>query len=343
VSPLHPFGRTGTIDDRPTTIAAGTASGARRTARRHARREARRDGRDDSGLTLVELLVSFSVLSILLALVATSLSTYLTAGNTVLSSYNAIDSLLPTSVTIQRLVRSEVEPAPTPVLATQVASPMCPLLNAPCPPFVVATGSTPASTASTATFYANVGAVRNSSGALANNGPAKIVMSASTPGPSGCTARTCTSDFTVTQQGPDPSSCPTSATDTKHCTYTTMPVATLVDLKNVINGVAGTNLKYASTPIFTYNTLDPYSAAYVAGVNYAPNYTGLFLTSACLAPTVVTVNGVSTTTASNCPADNIESVGVDLMVRVSATAMQENSFVVYRLSSTSNLYTPPVG
>jgi len=291
----------------------------------------------------VELLVSFAVLSVLLTLVALALSTYLTAGNTVLSSYNAIDGLLPTSVTIQRLVRSEVEPAPTPVVAAQVSSPMCPLLNAPCPAFAVATGATPASTASSTTFYANVGAVRNSSGTLVNNGPAKIVMSAGTPTPSGCTVLTCVSDFTVTQQGPAANSCPTSATDTKHCTYISMPVTTLIDLKNVVNGVAGTNLKYASTPIFTYNTLDPYSAAYVAGVNYAPNYTGLFLTSVCLAPTVATINGVPTDTASNCPADNVESVGVDLMVRVSASAVQENSFVVYRLSSTSYLYTPPVG
>ena len=343
MSPLHPFHRAGTTGALPTTTAVGTASAARRAVRRHALRQARREGRDDSGLTLVELLVSFAVLSVLLTLVALALSTYLTAGNTVLSSYNAIDGLLPTSVTIQRLVRSEVEPAPTPVVAAQVSSPMCPLLNAPCPAFAVATGATPASTASSTTFYANVGAVRNSSGTLVNNGPAKIVMSAGTPTPSGCTVLTCVSDFTVTQQGPDANSCPTSATDTKHCTYISMPVTTLIDLKNVVNGVAGTNLKYASTPIFTYNTLDPYSAAYVAGVNYAPNYTGLFLTSVCLAPTVTQVNGVSTDTASNCPADNVESVGVDLMVRVSASAVQENSFVVYRLSSTSYLYTPPVG
>ena len=300
-----------------------------RRARQH--RKARgSDALGDEGLTLVELLVAFTALIVLLTIVGTALTTYLTAGNTVLSSYSAVDNLLPSSIVIQRLIRSEVEPAPTPTVAGQVSSPMCPTLNAPCPAFVLGSGS-PVSSAYSTTFYANVGAIKGN-----NYGPAKIVMSSSAPAPSGCTVATCTSQFTVTQQAPDANSCPFTITSTNHCTYTTAPVMTLASVNNVINGQTG--LKYASTPIFAYNTLDPYSATYVAG---AP--TAGFVTGSCLAPTITTVNGIPTTTASNCPADNIQSIAVDLNVRVNATAFQENYFVVFRLSSFSYLYSPIVG
>jgi hypothetical protein len=39
----------------------------------------------------------------------------------------------------------------------------------------------------------------------------------------------------------------------------------------------------------------------------------------------------------------VQSVGVDLQVAVAGTTIQENSFVVYRLSSASFLYSPLVG
>ena len=71
-----------------------------------------------------------------------------------------------------------------------------------------------------------------------------------------------------------------------------------------------------------------------------------FATSQCLAPTVTTINGVPTDTASNCPADNIQSVRVDLQVLQPDSrteAYQENSFTVYRLSSSSYLYRANLG
>jgi hypothetical protein len=261
--------------------------------------------------------------------VGTVITSYMSVSDKVLSSNNTNDAILPTSIIIQRLIRSEVEPAPTPTAANQVTSPMCPVLNAPCPAFVLGSQGT-----TSTTFYANVGTLTVAG--VARRGPAKIVMSATTP----TECATChyyTSIFTVTEQAPDLNSCPFSTSSTLHCTYTTAPLTELVNLSGVVNGQA--NLLNPSTPIFTYNTLDPYSAAYVPGnTNFA--------VSQCQPPTITTVNGIPTPTASNCPADNIQSVGVDLQVvraGLSTETYQENAFTVYRLSSASYLYSANLG
>jgi hypothetical protein len=284
---------------------------------------------DDQGLSLVELLVAFAALLILFGIVASAITTYLAVSNKVIASYNTNDEILPTSIIIQRLIRSQVEPAPIPTASAQVDAPQCPVLNAPCPAFVLGSVGT-----TSTTFYANVGTL--TVGGTAHPGPARIVMSASTPVKcTGCNYYA--SQFTVTEQAPDLNSCPFSASSTLHCTYTTAPLVELVDLNGVINGQA--NLLNPSTPIFTYNTLDPYSATYVPGNTN-------FSTSQCQPPTVTTVNGIPTTTASNCPADNIQSVGVDLQVVQAGSqseSYQENSFTVYRLSSASYLYRANLG
>jgi hypothetical protein len=285
--------------------------------------------RDDQGLTLVELLVAFAALLVLFGIVASAMTSYMAVSNKVIGSYNTNDEILPTSIVLQRLIRSQVEPAPIPTASNQVASPQCPVLNAPCPAFVLGSVGT-----TSTTFYANVGTLTVSG--TARPGPAKIVMSASTPTQCG-NCKYYTSAFTVTEQAPDLNSCPFSTSSTLHCTYTTAPLTTLVDVSGVVNGQA--NLLNPSTPIFTYNTLDPYSAVYVPGnTNFA--------VSQCQPPTVTTVNGIPTTTASNCPADNIQSVNVDLQVLQSGSqteTYQENSFTVYRLSSASYLYRTNLG
>ncbi len=156
-------------------------------------RARRAEGSGDEGLTLVELMVAFACLIILITLAASALTTYLTAGTTVISSYSATDTLLPSSITIQRLIRSEVEPGPT--LASGGTYP-CGGVNVPCPAFL--TGSV--GTYST-TFYANIGDP---------NGPAKIVMSESTPTTCG-NCKFYTSVFTVMQYRGMPE------TDSGHC------------------------------------------------------------------------------------------------------------------------------
>ena len=97
------------------------------------RRDRRHQGFDEQGLTLVELLVAFAALIVLLTLVGTTLSTYVNAGTTVTSTYAATDQILPSSIIIQRLLRSQVEPAPT--LTTTVAG-ACGAANVPCPAFL---------------------------------------------------------------------------------------------------------------------------------------------------------------------------------------------------------------
>ncbi len=72
-----------------------------------------RPGRDD-GLTLVELLVAFAALMVLFTVAGTVLTTYVSTGTSVISNYTSTDELLPGSIIIQRLIRSEVEPAPAP-------------------------------------------------------------------------------------------------------------------------------------------------------------------------------------------------------------------------------------
>jgi hypothetical protein len=315
----------------------GIGSGSDEARRNVAlRREARRRGeRDDDGLTLVELLVAFAALMILLTMVGTAISTYLSVGTNVVSSYQATDQLLPSSITIQRLIRSQVEPAPTPTTATS-----CAAANAPCPPFL--TGSV--GTYST-TFYANIGDP---------NGPAKIVMG-TTGAPTKCAGcKFYSTIFQVTQYPACPNppasnvlagctsstpACPFTVISTATCTWSTSGKV-LVNVTGVVNGP--TYLTNATQPtIFTYNTLDPYSTAYTAGAGGTPNaVTGLLPGfNSCAAPTLTGGNPSS----SNCPPDMVQSVGVDLQVDVAGTTIQENSFVVYRLSSASYLYSPLVG
>ena len=64
-----------------------------------------------------------------------------------------------------------------------------------------------------------------------------------------------------------------------------------------------------------------------------------FAAGTCAAPTLTSGQPSS----SNCLADTIQSIGVDLQVHVQGAPIQENSFIVYRLSSASYLYSPLVG
>jgi hypothetical protein len=253
--------------------------------------------RGDDGLTLVELLVAFTTLLVLFAVVTPALTTYLGAGNQVISTYTDTDQLAPNLMILARLIRSEVEPAP--VSGTGV----------PTPPFVPANISTVG-----ATFYANIGNA---------NGPGKIVMASSTPTKcSGC--RYYTSDFTLTEYPPNAGTCPGVSAGTA-CTWSTAGDQ-LINLANVVNGQ--TNLPQASTPIFTYNTLNPTTTLY--------------------SPATPIANFASCT-AATCLADNVQSVEIDLQVETpgsnpsDTTPYEENDFVVYRLSSSSYLYNALVG
>jgi hypothetical protein len=229
-----------------------------------------------------------------------------------------------------------VEPAPS------VAN-SCSGASIPCPPFQVGSVGT-----SSNIFYANIGDP---------NGPAKIVMANSTP-TKASGSKFYSSVFTVTQYQACPNppannvlagctsttpACPFSVTSTATCTWSTTGKV-LVDISGVVNTTGNAYLTSATQPtIFTYNTLDPYAvpSVYVANAGGTPSpSTGILPNfSSCAAPTLTNGNPSS----SNCPADMIQSIGVDLQVDEPGTAVQENSFVTYRLSSSSYLYSPLVG
>ncbi len=276
----------------------------------------RRRHRDDHGLTLVELLVAFAALLVLMTIAGTAITTYLSAGNTVISSYSATDELLPSSIVIQRLIRSEVEPAPTPATGVPVPAFL---------PGSLGTYST--------TFYANVGSSQRTGQDRHVRGHPHQVL-----------------DVQVLHvdlhghQYSAVSGCPFSVTSASTCTWSTNGIE-LVSIPNVVNGAnraLTTPLPDSGKPIFTYNTLDPYSTAYVPGDGGTPSATtGILPTfSTCAAPSPAPP---ATPTSANCDADNVQSVGVDLEVQVQGSPIQENSFTVYRLSSASYLYSPLVG
>ncbi len=297
-----------------------------------------RQDHSDDGLTVVELLVAFAALMVLFAITGTALTTYLTAGNTVIGTYNSADQYLPSQIIIARLLRSQVEPAPTPTSGSTACSSAA---NIPCPAFLTGSVGT-----YSVTFYSNVG------GTAGQYGPAKIVMAEGTPSKcSNCSFYT--SVFTVTEfpalQSP---ACPTTPVATNSCTWSSAGIV-LVQIPDVVDGAATvttavtacgqtdtTPLCQSSTPIFTYNTLDPYSGAYVPSAGGTPSTAGILPAfNSCAAPTMV--NNIPT--ASNCPPDMIQSVGVDIEVQSPGSHYQENAYTTYRLSSASYLYSTLIG
>jgi hypothetical protein len=285
------------------------------------------------------MLVALATIGILFAMTGVALSAFLATGNSVISSYATTDQFLPSQIVVSRLIRSQVEPAPTPTTGTTSCSAAA---NVPCPPFLTGSVGT-----YSVTFYANVG------GTQGQNGPAKIVMAEGTP--TKCASCSFyTAPFTVTEYQANANTCPLTLTATNSCTWSANGTV-LVDIPNVVNGAATvgspvmacghmttTPLCSSSTPIFTYNTIDPYSKAYTPNAGGTPNGSGILPTfNSCTAPTV---NGQNVPTSSNCPPDTIQSIGVDLVARTSAgSPAQENAYTVYRLSSSSYLYSTLVG
>jgi len=319
-------------------MTSGPREALRGGRRRHRRvdPDGVRGDRGDDGLTLVEVMVAFTALLVLFGIMGTVLTTYLNIGTRVTSTYAGTDQLLPSSLIIQRLIRSEVEPAPT--LTTTVAG-ACGAANVPCPAFPPATIGSYSNT-----FYANLALPATPGGTVM--GPAKVVMALSTPTQcSGC--KFPTAQFTVTEY-PATANCPFSVTATTVCSWSASGTR-LVTVNNVVDGLtlSGATTVLSATPIFTYNTLDPYSATYVAAAGGTPSATPAGNPSGIL-PGFATCNAPTTNangdpTSSNCPADNIQSVQVDIQVQVQGSSMQENSFTVYRLSSSSYLYSTLVG
>jgi prepilin-type N-terminal cleavage/methylation domain-containing protein len=308
----------------------------------------RRRDRDDAGFTLTELLIASSLLVVLLTVVMISMSMVSSVTENVTTQYQEYDQALPALAPLQTLLRSEVEPGPTT------------LNGAPTPGFGVDTPGTPPTADSIAgignyslTFYAAIGtAYNNVTSAGTTAGPAMITAEelqsngqAVTSGAQcASTAQPCS--FQVREylpvqtnfNGVLTSTCPfTTVAGSPPCQYNLNNYTLISDANDVVS----------DQPIFTYTMFDtvnnftvtPTASEIQNGlinlVNYGyPAGTASVSLSSCTAP------GAATMT---CPADDIQSVGIDLRVAAKGAGNQtvENDTVVYRYPEPSPGATYP--
>jgi prepilin-type N-terminal cleavage/methylation domain-containing protein len=279
----------------------------------------RMDERDDSGFTLVELMIASLLFVTVGTLVSLSLDTFLNVSNVVHSSYANTQQILPVSTNIQRLIRSEVEPGP-------IQS------GVPSPPFL------PGAVSSTSmTFYANVGVAGR---------PAKVVAQLNAP-----TLNATTSTFTVTDQLADAGTCPSTTNPSWTCKFNNNPAKRVASITNVVNWMyppsTGTTTTTTpptpQTPVFTYIVLNAggtqCAVPPVVG-SVPPACTAVGSIAATFGP------GTCTGTGDACYADEVQGVEVDLYIKSPGSKSlkpAEDDTIVYRLSSTSYLYSPTVG
>jgi hypothetical protein len=179
------------------------------------------------------MLVSMGVFSLLIAITFPVLNTFFSVDNSVAQTVTAENQLLPATTTLERYLRSAVQPAPA-VVVTQG------LPGTPVPLFAPVSSSSPYfQMGSNATsFYSNVGNV---------NGPELVTASTSTPNAAGL------STLTITATVANPNTCPGSGASMSSaanaaCTYTTNPARAIAVINNVTNGSSG-----SSSPIFQYS------------------------------------------------------------------------------------------
>jgi hypothetical protein len=326
---------------------------------------------DEEGYTLTELLIASTLLVVLLTVVGVTMSMIGSISNSVSSQYQEYDQALPALGPIQTLLRAEIEPAPYAFPQTQYAYGQ-PLYTSSVS--VPAGPPTPAFASIgnySLTFYSNVGtAYNNVTSAGTTAGPAKIVAeeldSTRTPVTS---SSVCSTSSPCTFQVREflPLLNPTAADPTATAGTPTCPVAgqpgseagqtcqygtnyTLVtNAEDVVNSPST-----ASNPIFTYGIFDPVTglsilipSTAIATTNQPfaiPSYetSGLAalspsVTGAATSQNLTTCAVPSTsypTIALSCPADAIQSVGVNLQIAAKGAGTQtvNNQTIVYRYS-----------
>ena len=323
--------------------------------------------RDDSGMTLVELLVTSTVLVVLLGMVFITLSMVQRLGTSVSSQYQEFQQAIPAMAPFHGLLAAQVEPAPASG-------------GVPTPAFG-AMGNF------SMTFYSNVGTLANNtvscpSGQSCPNGgttagPAKIIAIELDGTGKPVTATTaCNAAHPCSFQlrmylpitglsAPGVSSCPGVGTGPA-CQYGTdfrllANVQSVVNDPSSIDPVTGLQVdpNVPISPIFRYTLLD--TGGNYSGTNYTPRsialtpaqveiqqITGLNalgypadtqLLTACAAP-----DSNHPTLATACPADAVQSVNIDLRICKPGTGSngtQENSLVVYRYAQSPGSSTAP--
>ena len=308
---------------------------------------------DDAGMTLIELLVTSSILVVLLGMVFVSMNLINSVSGSVTSQFQEFDQALPAMAPFRSLLPAEVEPGPTAGDGT------------PSPGFQ-AIGNF------SMTFYANIGTAFDNTtscptgptctGGGTTAGPAKIV--AQELDGSGQPATACSAASPCSLQlrmylpvtgvsGPGVSTCPGVGTGPA-CQWSTS-YRLLANVLDVVNDPSAVDGSGAPTdPLFSYTVFDPYlNQAITLTSTEVQNQmltglTGLGYTyatqslSQCNAPNTAapTVYPV----AISCPTDAVQSVTIHLRVAqpgTNANTVVENSLVVYRYAQSPGAATAP--
>jgi type II secretory pathway pseudopilin PulG len=296
----------------------------------------------ERGFTLVELGVGIILTVILLGIVLTVMSTFfhVETGND--STYAELNQLIPVGTAFQQLLRTAVAPG-----TGGTGKP-------PVPPFGAYSATSPYALTPAArishtslTFFSNTGT---------HNGPQKVVAALTTKTGAPPTATTCTTKnsqdlgctFTVRTYAPNPGTCPglTTATTitpstphahmprpaTDRCIWSTKGKIVL-QVNNVDNTVLGKS-------VFKYFLIAPFNTDFPATPATASASTPTAAFATCTPPTTTPAGG----TVTHCPANNIQSVKVDLEVKTPGTKGKiESQTVTYQLSTVSKTYSPEVG
>lgn len=250
---------------------------------------------------MTELLVVLLVFGILSTAVMITMTNTLGIVNQTSATYTGVNQVLNLSTVLEKLVRSEVEPGPPSATTPPV----------PVPGFAVS-----GTTATSMTFYSDVGNTL---------GPALVVATKSTL-PNVCTGK-CpipTYSFTVTETAPTTGTCPTTTNGSPTttglvCAYSPAKAKRVASIDDVANT--------STQPIFTYTIL----------TNGVPQ---------TITPTQLTMTPsfFSTCNSSGCPSDTIQSVAFSFIIAVQgAPSAAAYNTTAYRLSSTSFAYSPGVG
>jgi len=317
--------------------------------------------RDDAGMSLVELLVTSTVLIVLMGMVFISITMVEGLSGNVSSQYQEFQQALPAMAPFHALLAAEVEP--TPMVA-----------GVPTPGFSSIGNFS-------MTFYANIGTAYDNTVSCppgppcvtggTTAGPAKIVVIELDA--SGAPATACSATLPCSLQvrmylpltglsAPGVSSCPGVGTGPV-CQYSPTNYRLLANVQDVVNdpsSLDGTGAQ--NDPIFGYTVLD--TGGTFGGTTYppqaitltpgqvqnpqTPGITGLQALgyptdtqslTACAAP-----SASYPTPAIACPADAVQSVSVDLQVAKPGTGtngVQENNLVVYRYAQSPGSTTAP--
>ena len=264
--------------------------------RAHARRHPRWRDRDDAGMTLVEVGIAMTVFLVLLGITFPILNTYFSVDTSVTKTVSAVNQILPATTTLERYLRSAVQPAPATVVTAGVP-------GTPVPMFAPVAGSSPTTYQmgpNSFTFYSNVGDA---------NGPEQVVATTTGPNSSGLYT------LTITAQQADPNTCPgsgssMSSTTGSTCAYTQNPAKIIAVIKSINNG-AGTN----ASAIFQYSTTSNSSGV--------PTYA---LSSAA--------SGWNCTSSTNCNPANLQAIEINLSTQATVQSLASIQTVVYFIAPT---------